>query len=119
MNAEEKRDYNRLPKEAREYYDYQKSKHPSWTHVQLMNRVGVEMQIGDFFDKGKNINTRDPGFWKDLIQRVDGWFRLNFSDLYLKVKDTFRRVTDELTGMIVKGVQIVGDFLERLFNFFN
>lgn len=37
----ERSEYNRLPKELKEEYDWEKSRHPDWSHNQLMEKIAI------------------------------------------------------------------------------
>lgn len=34
-------EYNKLPNELKEMYDYEKSKHPTWIHAQIMAKIAI------------------------------------------------------------------------------
>lgn len=119
MTAEEKRDYQKLAPKYRNYYDFQQSLHPQWSHFQLMNRVAFQIKIDGFIDDGGNVDPVDPDFWKTIIGKVDQWFSTTFPNLYNKVRDVFSRISAELSDMIKKGIKVIGDFLERLLNMLN
>ena len=37
----ERSEYNRLPKEIKEEYDWLKSRYPNWSHYQLMAKIAI------------------------------------------------------------------------------
>lgn len=41
----ERSEYNRLPKELKEEYDLLKSRHPNWSHNQLMLRIAIAQKV--------------------------------------------------------------------------
>ena len=41
----ERSEYNRLPTELKEEYDWIKSRHPNWSHNQLMQRIAIAHKV--------------------------------------------------------------------------
>lgn len=73
MTAKESDEYYNLPSEGREEYDHQKKKHPTWSHNQIMARVGIAMSIEKVIDKkGGAVNPQDlqndPDFIKGILE---------------------------------------------------
>ena len=43
MTYEEQQQYNNLSYSEREVYDWTKSRHPSWSHKQIMAKVAIDI----------------------------------------------------------------------------
>jgi hypothetical protein len=71
MTAEEREQYNRLPKADQEEYDHIARKYPNWSHNQIMCKVGFSHKIDNEIKKGENPNPDDVESIMDHIVRVD------------------------------------------------
>ncbi len=114
MTLQEKEEYNKLTKESKEDYDYQKRKHPEWNHNQIMARVSFETTITETIGKGGgNVNPKDP---KVLVKILEGGKRF-LERLGINIGEVMRAINmaiNSLKGLISTGIKYIGDTLSGI-----
>ena len=109
MTASERQEYNRLPQEAQDDYNYQKRKHPSWNHEQLMSKISIENEIETLIGKGgKDVNVSDPATLKDILVGAKAFlerYGINIG----RIMDAINGAIKSLQYVIKTGLEYIGE----------
>lgn len=115
MTYQEQQEYNRLPYDARQDYDFYSKKYPHWTHTQLINRIALGHEIDKMTNNGKNVDINDPGTVAAILRGAKAF--LQRVGIYIQaIFDYIDNILDELGDLIVKGITFVGDILDDIFS---
>lgn len=111
MTTEERQEYNKLPKNARDNYDYIKRNYPNWSHSQIMTKLAFDGEVGKIIGKGgSDINPKDPSILKMILEGakeiLKKWKILNF-----KIKEIIDDTISYLSDQIKKGITYLSDIL--------
>lgn len=104
----------------RKLYYLKKEQWPDWSHEQIIISLQFDETIGKVVnDGGENVNIEDPTVILPIFENVGNWTKNNFPDFYEKIEPTFREISIRLSQMIQNGIKAIGNFIERVLNFFN
>lgn len=115
MTETERQQYNNLTSSQREDYDYQRKKHPNWSHNQLITKVMLEESIGGIVDKGNG--TLDPETLKDDPQFLKQVLEGAKTALYaagIFISEVFEVIDNAITSLgdlIMEGFRYIGNKL--------
>lgn len=116
MTYEEQQQYNSLSDKAREEYDWQKQRNPSWTHKQIMTRFAVDEQIKKLFNDGIiNVDPTDPTLLSEILEGAKNFLK----DAGIFIAEVFTAIDnalDVLGDLIVSGISYVGDKLQEFWD---
>lgn len=111
MTAEERKEYNRLSEEGREFYDRYQSMHPDWGHNKL-----ITMSTVCGFQPVGTIGGPDRITIKEIlaecVRKADLYMQAQFPRVYPQVREFFIKVGDAIR----KAVHVTWQFVLNLFN---
>lgn len=111
MTAQEREEYNRLPKSVQEDYDYNKRKHPNWSHQQLISKIGFESQLDTMVDSGKDVDPKDPSVLKQILEGTKRFLKRYGIDVG-KIMDMIDGAIKSLSRIIDYGLDFLGDLVD-------
>lgn len=117
MTYEEQQQYNNLSYENRQEYDWIKSRHPSWTHKQIMTKVAFNAKEVEVIERngGKDVDTEDPEIMSDILQGVKSFL----IGIGLFIDEVFSAIDDALNALgnlIDAGISYVGNKLQEFWD---
>lgn len=117
MTNEQQQQYDSLPYSGREEYDWVKSRHPSWSHQQIMTKVAISISIEDP-DEGilgkrgqTDINPKEPKIMEAILKGARNFLTgagIFISEVFSAIDDAL----DTLGDLIVSGASYVGNKLK-------
>jgi len=111
MTNEERQEYNNLPKNERDNYDYVKRNHPNWTHSQIMTRLAFDKKAGDLIDNGSSdIDPEDTSILKMILEGAKEILK-KWKILNSKIMETIDDTISYLSDLIKKGITYLSDIL--------
>ena len=114
MTAEEREEYNRLPKADQEEYDHLSRKHPNWSHTQIMAKVAFNHKTDDMIEKkkgGKDPDPDDPSVLAEILKGAKEFL----IGVGIFIADVFEVIDDALTALgdlIADGISYIGNKLK-------
>lgn len=111
MTNEERQQYNKLPKNERDNYDYVKRNHPNWTHSQIMTKLAFDKKAGDFIETGPaDIDPADTSILKMILKGAKEILK-KWNILNSKITEAIDDTISYLSDLIKKGITYLSDIL--------
>lgn len=120
MTYEEQQQYNNLSYSEREVYDWTKSRHPSWSHKQIMAKVAIDISIegpdGILNKSGQtDINPTDPSIMRAILKGAKNF--LTGAGIFIyEVFSAIDDALDTLGDLIASGASYVGNKLKNFWD---
>lgn len=115
MTYEEQQEYNKLSNDAKDEYNFIKSKHPTWSHNQIIQRMAVTIKIGDMLNKGKDVDPNDPEILTEILKGA----KSILVNLDIIINGFFEAIDDALNilgTLIESGAKYIGDKLKAFWD---
>lgn len=115
MTDKEKEEYNNLSLSLQEDYDYEKKKHPNWSHVQIMAKIAIGESLGKTVEEGGGTIDvteleNDPKLLKEVL--VGATRVLIEAGIFISaVFDVLDSAISLLGNLVMSGVKYVGNKL--------
>ncbi|MBR5778161.1 MAG: hypothetical protein IKY22_06865 [Bacteroidales bacterium] len=124
MTSQEREEYEKLSKTAREYYDMYMRNHPGASHVnayKLAVRLGKTEKIFD--ENNGNIDLGRPEIQKGILEETAEFISRMAPRVWAQVRSDFQRAIDYLGDLVRRGMNWVEenivdpiiDFLDDIF----
>lgn len=120
MTDIERAQYNNLTQSQREDYDYQRKKHPNWSHNQIITKVMLEDSIGNIVDNGGG--TLDPETLKDnpqFLKQVLEGAKAALYEAGIFISEVFEVIDNAISSLgylIMTGVRYIGNKLSEFWD---
>lgn len=115
MTEAERQQYNNLSSSLREDYDYEKKKHPNWSHAQIMAKIAIGESLGKTVEEGGGtIDATGLGNDPKLLKEVlEGAKRVLIeADVFISaVFDVLDSAISLLGNLVMSGIRYVGNKL--------
>lgn len=114
MNEEQRRQYDSLTSYQQEDYDRLKSRHPTWSHEEIMARLAIQVSVENVaIPPGrKGPIDKDPEILKEVLQQAKSFlYRAEciLSDVFEVIDSAIKTLSD----LISRGINYVGDKLSE------
>lgn len=118
LTSEERAEYDKLPYDLKKKYDLERELDPTLTHSEAIVLVGLNKIAGDTVrSAGGNVNINDTGVQKKLFEGLRDFLQ-RFPDILDKVGYAIDRTIDYLGELLWKGIEVVVDLADSIWNFF-
>lgn len=120
MTDTERQQYNNLTPSQREDYDYQRKKHPNWSHNQIITKVMLENSIVNIVEN--DDGTRDPETLKDdpsFLKQVLEGAKDALYEAGIFISEVFEVIDNAITSLgylIMTGVRYIGNKLSEFWD---
>ncbi|MDE5629391.1 MAG: hypothetical protein K2I69_07505 [Muribaculaceae bacterium] len=120
MTDKEREDYNNLKPSLREDYDYEKKKHPNWSHAQIMAKIAIGESLGETVEKGGGTIDateleNDPKMLKEVLEGAKRVL-IEAGVFIYAVFDVLDSAISLLGNMVMCGVKYVGNKLSEFWD---
>ncbi|MCQ2278677.1 MAG: hypothetical protein MJZ62_05180 [Bacteroidales bacterium] len=116
MTIEQRRDYDKLTKEQKEYFAFFERQKPNWTFSQVMAKVQFNIIMDD--PKGPlgdcgDVDPHDPAIWLTILGGVKVALS-KFKSISDSITNAINGAISSLKQMISLGIRKVGNAIEKI-----
>jgi len=120
MTDKERDDYYKLSPQQREDYDYQKRRHPNWSHNQIIAKIMIDSKVEDnIIGRGGTVDpdelSNDPTFLKQVLEGA----KAALYEAGIFIAEVFEAIDNAITSLgylIMTGVRYIGDKLREFWD---
>lgn len=120
MTDKEREEYNKLSSSLREDYDYEKRKHPNWSHAQIMAKIAIGESLGKTVEEGGgtidvNELENDPTLLKEVLEGAKRVL-IEAGIFISAVFDVLDSAISLLSSLVMSGIRYVGNKLSEFWD---
>ena len=111
MTYEEQQIYDKLSSDKKDDYNHLRSKHPGWSHNQIMGKLAVSSKIDEILENGGDVNPDDPEFMTEILKGAKE-FLINLGIIIDSFFEAIDAALNVLGNIIEAGINFIGDKLK-------
>ena len=111
MTYEEQQIYDKLSSDKKDDYNHLRSKHPGWSHNQIMGKLAVSSKIDEILENGGDVNPDDPEFMTEILKGAKELL-INLGIIIDSFFEAIDAALNVLGNIIEAGINFIGDKLK-------
>lgn len=115
MTYEEQQIYDKLSSDQKDDYNHLRSKHPGWSHNQIIQKLAVDDKITKILEDGGDVNPDDPQFMSEILKGAKE-FLLNLGIIIDSFFEAIDAALNVLDNIIEAGINYIGDKLKTFWD---
>lgn len=115
MTYEEQQQYAKLSSDQKDDYNHFRSKHPGWSHNQIMQKLAIETKIIDILNDGGDVNPDDPEIMTEILKGAKEVL-LNLGIIIDSFFEAIDAALNVLGNIIEAGINYIGDKLKAFWD---